>query len=40
MLIYFWKVGRVLDIPAGKVTMGDYLTHDQLEMLLTLLPKE
>jgi hypothetical protein len=40
MLIYYWKVGRVLDTPEGKGMVGDYLTPDQLEMLLSLLPKE
>jgi hypothetical protein len=40
MLIYYWKVARILGTPEGKEMVGDSLTPDQLEMLLSLLPKE
>jgi hypothetical protein len=39
MLIYYWKVALILDAPEGLGMVGDSLTPDQLEMLLSLLPK-
>jgi hypothetical protein len=39
MLIYYWKVAHILDAPEGKGMVGDSLTPDQLEMVLSLLPK-
>ncbi len=40
VLIYYWRVGLVLDRPEGRSTVGDYVTLDQLEMLLSLFPTE
>ncbi len=36
----YWKIARVMDTPDGCGTVQDSLTPDQLEMLLSLLPKK